>query len=243
MTDAPATKAPAIPPEHEGAWIPHVVPFVAWIFIMGVLGDPAGWKYATRTFIGLALFLALRPWRFKYPRLNLRNLPSAFAVGLFVFAFWVFPQTDFFARFETLHRLYLTVGIQMPWSLSLPLEQIRYAPELEGWAFALIRLGGSAFVIALIEEFFWRGWMYRWVQKEDFLSVDPGHYDRKAFWITAGLFASIHNEWIVGLLCGLVYGWYYVKTRDIWAVGIAHVVTNFVLGIYVLWSGKFEFWA
>lgn len=241
LPDQPA--GDAMPAEHVGAWIPHVVPFVAWIFLMGLLGDPAGWKYAVRSVLCLVLFCAMRPWRFKYPPLKLRHVPAAVGIGLFVFAFWVFPQSDFFARFETLHRIYLRVGMQMPWSLSPPLEQIRYAPELEGWLFALTRLAGSALVIAVIEEFFWRGWMYRWVQKEDFLSVDPGHFDAKAFWITAALFASIHHEWVAGLLCGMVYGWFYIRTRDIWAVSIAHVVTNAVLGIYVLWSGKYEFWA
>lgn len=246
MSDTPVTSPPSSPEalaRNKDAWIPHVIPFVAWIFFMGILGDPAGWKYAVRSFVCLALFLYLRPWRFNYPRLNLRNLPAAIGIGLFVFAFWVFPQTDFFARFEGLHRFYMTVGVQMPWELSPPLERVRYAPDLEGWFFALTRLAGSALVIALIEEFFWRSWLYRWVQKEDFLSVDPGHFDRKAFWITAAMFASIHHEWFVGLLCGIVYGWFYIKTRDIWAVCIAHAITNGVLGLYVLWSGKYEFWA
>lgn len=232
-----------VPEAHRNAWISHLVPFAAWIFIMGLLGDPAGWKYAVRTYVCLALFVVLKPWHWQYPRLNPRNILPAIAVGLFVFAFWVFPQTDFFARFETAHRLYMTWGVLMPWELTPPLERVRYAPDLEGWFLALTRLGGSAFVIAIIEEFFWRGWLYRWVQKEDFLSVDPGIFDRKAYWITALMFASIHNEWFVGLLCGLVYGYYYIRTRDIWAVSIAHVVTNFVLGVYVLLSGKWEFWA
>jgi len=232
-----------VPEEHQGAWISHLLPFVGWIFLMGLLGDPAGWKYAARTVLCLALFLYLKPWRWKYPPLRLKNLPGAIGVGVFVFAFWAFPQSDWFARFESLHRGYLTFGIIKPWELAAPLERIRYAPDLEGWPLALMRLAGSAFVIAVIEEFFWRGWLYRWVQKEDFLSVDPGHFDTKAFWITAAMFASIHNEWFVGLLCGLVYGYYYIRTRDIWAVSVAHVVTNLLLGLYVLWSGKYEFWA
>lgn len=221
----------------------HVIPFAAWIAVMALLGEPAGWKYAVRAALSLALFLYLRPWRWNYPPLKLRNLPAAIGIGAAVFVIWILPQTDWFARFETLHRAYMTFGIQMPWRLSPPLEQIRYAPDLEGWGFALIRLAGSAFVIAIVEEFFWRGCAYRWIQKEDFLSVDPGVFDARAFWITAALFASIHNEWLVGLICGVIYGYTYIRTRDIWAVSIAHVVTNLLLGLYVLWSGKYEFWA
>ena len=29
----------------------HVIPFAAWLFIMQMLGDPAGWKYALRTLV------------------------------------------------------------------------------------------------------------------------------------------------------------------------------------------------
>jgi len=210
---------------------------------MQLLGDPAGWKYAFRSVVCLALFLYLKPWRWNYPRLNPRNLLSATAVGVFVFGFWTLPETDFAARFETFHLLYMRLGTLMPWQLSSPLERVRYAPEIDGWLFALTRLAGSALVISFIEEFFWRSWLTRWVDKENFLEVDPGQVSVRAVWIASFLFATVHEQWFVGLLCGLVYGFYYRKTKDIWAVGIAHAITNGLLGFYVLWSGKYEFWA
>jgi len=230
-------------PADNDAWISHVVPFVAWIFFMKLLGDPAGWKYAVRAAAGLAAFLYMRPWRWRYPRLSLRNLPAAFGLGVFVFGFWIFFETDFVARFEFLHRGYQVLGIQWPWELNPPLAMIRYAPETDGWFFVMTRLLGSALVISFIEEFFWRGWLNRWVDKPDFLSVDPPAISRKALWIGALMFASIHGQWLAGLACGLVYGEFYRRTRDIWAVGVAHAVTNGLLGLYVLWSGKYEFWA
>ncbi|MDA3873326.1 MAG: CAAX prenyl protease-related protein [Kiritimatiellae bacterium] len=230
-------------PTPPSAWISHVLPFVAWIFFMQVLGDPSGWKYAVRSGVCLIVFLALKPWKWSYPPFQGKNLVSATLVGIFVFLFWVVPETDFAARFEGFHRGYLTVGTQMPWSLSSPLVQVRYAPDTDGWFFALTRLAGSALVISFIEEFFWRGWMTRWVEKENFLEVDPGEVSTKSILIASLMFASIHNRWIAGLLCGLVYGFYYRKTRDIWAVGYAHALTNGLLGAYVLWSDKFEFWA
>ncbi len=227
----------------QPAWVSHVVPFVVWIFLMQVLGDPAGWKYALRAVAGLAALVCMKPWTWEYPPLQMRNLPAALGAGLFVFGFWVFFETDFMARFETIHRLYLTVGLQWPWELNAPLAQVRYAPETDGWVFALTRLLGSALVISFIEEFFWRGWMMRWIDKEDFLSVDPPAISRRALWIGALLFATIHTQWLAGLACGLVYGQLYRRTRDIWAVGIAHALTNGLLGVYVLMTGKYEFWS
>jgi len=229
--------------DNRSAWISHVLPFVAWIFFMQVLGDPAGWKYALRSVICLGIFLALKPWKWSYPPLNLKNLPLATLIGGVVFLFWIAPETDFFSRFEGFHRLYLRWGTLMPWEMTSPLERVRYAPETDGWVFALTRLLGSALVIAVIEEFFWRSWLTRWVEKENFLEADPGLVSNRSLIIASLMFATIHQRWIAGLLCGLLYGWYYRKTRDIWAVSYAHVLTNALLGAYVLWSGKFEFWA
>jgi CAAX prenyl protease-like protein len=229
--------------QRKEAWIPHVVPFVAWIFLMQVLGDPAGWKYALRSVLCLGLFLSLKPWRFDYPPLRLKNLPLALAVGVFVFGFWILFETDFMARFEWIHRAYLTVGTQMPWKLAPPLEQVRYAPDQIGWPLSLVRLAGSALVISFIEEFFWRGWLYRWSQKEDFLSVPHERLDWSALLIMSLMFASVHHQWVAAFFCGICYGLLYIRTRDIWAAGIAHAVTNALLGAYVLWSGKYEFWA
>ena len=117
-----------------------------------------------------------------------------------------------------------------------------YAPSVCGWGYTLLRLAGSAFVISVIEEFFWRGFLYRWIQKIDFLDVDPGKLAWPAFLGTAALFGAEHTEWLAGIVCGLVYGWMYVRTRDIWSVCIAHATTNLLLGVYVLATGAYQFW-
>ena len=117
-----------------------------------------------------------------------------------------------------------------------------YAPAVCGWPLTLVRLAGSAFVISIAEEFFWRGFLYRWIQNIDFLKIDPGKLAWPAFLGTAALFGAEHAEWLAGVLCGLAYGWLYVRTRDIWAVSIAHAATNLLLGLYVLASGAYQFW-
>ena len=117
-----------------------------------------------------------------------------------------------------------------------------YAPSVCGWPLALLRLAGSAFVISVAEEFFWRGFLYRWIQNIDFLKVDPGKLAWPAFLGTAVVFGAEHTEWLAGVLCGLAYGALYVRTRDIWAVSIAHIATNLLLGLYVLATGAYQFW-
>lgn len=242
MKEIIETAAPDSSGQRHGAWISHVIPFVGWIFMMGILGDPAGWKYALRSAVCLGILLALKPWKWDYPPLKWKNLPLATLIGVAVCLFWIAPESDFLSRFEGFHRAYLYFGTQMPWDLAQPLERVRYAPETDGWLFAITRLLGSALVIAVIEEFFWRGWLTRYVEKEDFLSVDPGGVSSRSIWIASALFATAHHRWLAALLCGLLYGWFYRKTRDVWAVCYAHALTNGLLGAYVLWSGKFEFW-
>jgi CAAX prenyl protease-like protein len=229
-------------PYPKDAWMNHVLPFFAWIFFMNILGDPTGWKYALRSIICLAVFCYYKPWQW-YPRLNLKNVPMALLIGAFVFGFWVLFETDFMSKYEWLHRGYLTIGTQAPWKISQPIVEMYYAPETCGWLFTITRLLGSALVISFIEEFFWRGWMYRWAIDEKFLRVDLGQYDKLMFLFIAMLFGLIHHRWLVGMICGICYGAFILRTKDVWAAGIAHAFTNFLLGVYVLMAEKYEFWS
>ncbi len=231
---------PSLPPQ---SWQSHVIPFVLWIFLMGVMGDAAGWKYALRSALGLLALFLCKPWSWNYGRVHWKHLLASVGAGLLIYGIWILPETLWVARLEWLHRLYLRVGMIWPWELAQPLEQVRYAPSEEGWLMALARLAGSAFVISIIEEFFWRGWLTRWIDQENFLEVDPGNISNKALWIGALMFATVHQRWIAGIICGLVYGELYRRTKDIWAPCIAHTLTNFLLGLYVLWSGNYAFWA
>jgi membrane protease YdiL (CAAX protease family) len=226
------------------AWISHAVPFVAWLFIMQVLGDPEGWKYAVRSFACLGLFLWLKPWVW-YPKLQVRNLPLAVGVGLFVFVAWVGMETEW-ARttLPWLHDVYVRYGV-------LPFGKPRevmdglspYHPEVCGWTLTLIRIAGSALVIGVIEEFFWRGFLYRWFARKNWLDFHPPLYDTVTFFMISAVFAMEHMELVGGFIAGMAYAWMYIRTKgDIWSVAIAHAITNAVLGAYVVMSGSYQYW-
>lgn len=219
----------------------HVVPFVAWLFLMQMLGDPAGWKYAVRSVACLALLFWLKPWR-GYGPLRWSHLPLAFAAGVVVFVVWIGPETGWFSRFPVLQRAYLRWGIMPMGKLPEPLTSFPYAPETCGWPLAIARLLGSALVIGTIEEFFWRGFLYRWMFARDFMKVDLGKLHWGFLVAVSVVFGLEHDRWLVGVAAGLIYGWVAVRTRDIWAAAIAHIVTNFVLGVYVLLFGAYRFW-
>jgi CAAX prenyl protease-like protein len=100
-----------------------------------------------------------------------------------------------------------------------------FDPAVCGWPLTLVRLAGSAFVIAVAEELFFRRWLM----------------DFAGFWWMVALFAIEHDRWAVGALAGAVYGFLSLK-KGLSSAIVAHVVTNFVLALWVIWRGEWQFW-
>lgn len=238
----------------------HVVPFAVWMALLfavqvfNLATDPTGknehalnlvslaWAYAWRAGLGALALLLWRPWR-DYAAPARRNLLPAVGLGAAVFVLWIGLETEAVRRVAPgLARLYETWCVLPFGQLREPLEHLPYAPATCGWPLTLVRLVGSTLVIAAIEEFFWRGFLYRWVQNLDFLDIDPATIHWPAFLGVAGAFAALHVEWAAAFLTGLAYGCFYIRTRDIWATVLAHATTNLLLGLYVLLTGHYHFW-
>ena len=220
----------------------HALPFVAWIGLMKLPGLQPAIRYAVQTAAVFGLLAWLRPWRYYEGSFRIRNLPLSAVVGLAVYALWVLPEMSGFAPFPALRDFYLRYGVR-PWGvLPAPLTESPFAPERCGWLLACARLAGSAFVIAVAEEFFWRGFLCRWLQSKAFLAVNPAAIRWPILLAVAAAFGLEHDRWFAGMAAGLAYGWLYWRTRDIGAAVAAHVVTNFTLGCYVLASGAYRFW-
>ncbi len=114
----------------------------------------------------------------------------------------------------------------------------------EGWAWVLFgfRLLGIALVVPIMEELFWRGFLMRWLIKDDFASVSLGTYQPLSFFVTTALFASVHgSEWFLAVVVGLIYGWWFVRTKRLGDIMLAHGVTNLLLAFYCLFSGDWHF--
>jgi CAAX prenyl protease-like protein len=234
--------APAESPS-RAIWA-HVAPFVGWLALMHFLDvkqlSPA-MAYALRTVGCLALLLYFRPWRW-YAAPSLRHVPLALGIGVLVFVLWVAGESAWAGRLPALQELYLRWCVLPFGELREPITETPYAPAVCGWPLTAMRILGSGLVIAVIEEFFWRGFLYRWLLGLDFTRVDPGAFKPMPFVVVAVVFGAEHAEWLAGVVTGLLYGWLFVRTRDIWAAALAHVVTNLLLGLYVVHSGSYQFW-
>jgi CAAX prenyl protease-like protein len=93
-----------------------------------------------------------------------------------------------------------------------------------------------------MEELFWRSFLIRYVISPDFSRVPIGMFTWSSFLITAVLFGLEHNLFVAGILAGIAYNLLLYYTRSLSACILAHAITNFILGVYVLQTGKWHFW-
>lgn len=155
-------------------------------------------------------------------------------VGVGVFVIWVAPDVLIPGyRDSVLFQNAITGSLKS----SLPAEARADVLAI------LMRVARAVLLVPIVEELFWRGWLMRWLARPDFEKLPLGHYDARAFWITAILFATVHGPyWDVGLVAGAVYNGWLVKTRRLGDLFLAHAVTNAILAAFVLWSGRWELW-
>jgi CAAX prenyl protease-like protein len=211
----------------------YIAPFLAFVGIMAlerVVPLPPEWLYLARFIIVSALIAV-----FSRPYLSFRpSYPLAsVVVGVVVFVIWVAPDVLFGYRHFWLFENALTGSAVT----SLP------AGLKSNVGFMVLRTVSSAMLVPILEELFWRGWMMRWLINTDFLGVPLGKYVPSAFWIVAVLFASEHGPyWEVGLLAGIAYNWWIIRTRNLADCIMAHGVTNAVLAGYVLVTGQWQYW-
>jgi len=180
--------------------------------------------------LAAVLILYSRPvieWRPRY------LLPSV-ALGVAVFVVWVAPDLLFpHYRQHWLFQNALTGTTKS----ALP-------PSLRGDPFVLtFRVLRAVVIVPIVEELFWRGWLMRWLIAADFRKVPVGTYAPLSFWVTALLFASEHGPyWDVGLLAGILYNWWALRTKSLADCILAHAVTNAVLCAWVILAGHWEYW-
>jgi len=207
----------------------YVAPFAAYVAFLAVPLPPQ-WLFPVRFVLVLALILLYsRP----YLSLETSATLASIGIGIAVFGIWIGPDLLFGYR----HHWLFENSILGKAGSSLD-------PSLQHDAFFLtIRVLSSVALVPVLEELFWRGWLMRWLIDIDFLKVPLGNYQTKAFWLVAILFASEHGSyWEVGLLAGIIYNWWIVRTKTLADCILAHAVTNGILAIYVMAAGQWQYW-
>ena len=95
-----------------------------------------------------------------------------------------------------------------------------------------------------LEEIFWRGFLLRYLIREDFTSLPFGSWSRFSFLVTTLGFMFEHGmvDWPAALVTGVLYNLVAIRTRSLSACVLAHALTNALLGGYVMHTGQWGFW-
>lgn len=190
-----------------------ILPYAVWMAMMLLL-PPTSECYAARTLVTAVLLVPCLVYLERHHGVIHRNrtlmpeLGWGVVVGLGVLAVWLLPE-----QYDWYHRWFV-YG-----------EGGTSAVAESDIALKIARLLGSAFVISVAEEMFFRRWLMRFA----------------GFWWMVALFAVEHDRWLVGAIAGVMYGWLAVR-KGLLSAMIAHVTTNLLLGLYVLETGRWQLW-
>ena len=231
-------------PRDDSATWPFVVPMIVFLALVFVGGLQERWHaaaYVARTLIVGGLLALL------WPRLR-RDVQWAHtglgvAVGIIGVVQWI--GTD---------KLLQLVRSRYPddWILggvwSLVVSGVRpgegYNPVVEllepagVWpfvGFVLVRTLGPILVVPIMEELFWRDWLWRsFISPNNWRLAALGEPDRAAVVLTCLAFALVHPQRLVSVIWAALIAWLLIRTRSLGACIVAHAVTNALLAGYVL---------
>lgn len=111
-------------------------------------------------------------------------------------------------------------------------------------AFIAVRIAGAALLVPVMEELFWRDFLWRQIlAPNDFKLASVGEWGVAPFLIVSGAFAVVHgNWWLTSIVWALMVAALLIYTKSLGACIIAHAVTNLLLAVYVLKTGDWAFW-
>jgi CAAX prenyl protease-like protein len=235
------------------AWIPFLLPFVVFM-LLGTL-EPTPDK--PRELLGLAIPYSAYPLIYAikialttltllavwpgYRQFALRVSPLSALVGIVGVVLWIG-----ICKLGLESRLLRPLGLGSIIDLGQrsafnPLEYWRDEPRL-AYGFLAVRFWGLAIVVPIVEEFFLRGFVMRFVIAPDWSKVPFGTLTPGA--IAAGTLVpmALHpGELLAAAVWFTLLTWLMFKTKNIWDCVAAHAVTNLLLGAWVLSSGDWYF--
>jgi hypothetical protein len=218
----------------ETSPVRYIAPFAIFLVLLAIaprLPIGAEWDGALR--VGIMAVVCWICWPREIAFRPAHPLESV-AIGLAVFALWIAPdlliagyRASFLFSNSLLghaHSSLSPTSLQDPWVLA--------------W-----RTARAVIIVPVIEELFWRGWLMRWLINPDFQRVPLGAYSPFSFWITALLFASEHGPyWDVGLVTGVVYNLWIIRSKSISSCILMHAVTNGALSAYIIATAQWQYW-
>ncbi len=216
-------------PDDVAYWLPMGL-FLACLWVGGQWDAAFVPSYVARVVLTAAALFLLRS---HYTRIRWNGWWLGLIVGVVGIFQWVGIQTAL-ERFVPFFR-----GTGEVFD---PTEHYKTADAF--WAFVAIRLTGAVLVVPVMEELFWRDWMWRTIlAPNDFKLAGVGEFAWGPVLIVSGAFATVHGHWWpTAIVWGLMIAGLLVYTKSIGACVVAHATTNLLLGLYVLRYHAWSYW-
>ena len=210
------------------AYLVRIVPFAVFAVLtlaQGRFGETgAYWIYALKTILGALLIWLVRAhvkemrWKFSW---------ESIVAGVVVFLAWV-GLDGFYPMFSERSATFNPMN--------------SYGESTLAWVFISVRILGSSLVVPMLEEVFYRSFLYRCLIKTDFLSVPLNYFNMTAFVVVGAGFGLSHYEWLSGIICAFVYQGLVIRKERLGDAITAHAITNFLLGVWVVFRSAYHFW-
>lgn len=220
----------------------RVAPFICFVlltFAQESFGQTGRyWFYLAKSVVGAWMLWAAWPlvlemrWKLSW---------EAVVVGVGVFVVWVGLEPFVPGQQQLWVKLGLSKAPATPSPAWNPFQHFGDGAML-AWFFVVVRVVGSSIVVPPLEEVFYRSFLYRWIVRPNFESVSLGLFAWKPFLMTALIFGFAHNEWLAGILCAAAYQGLVCWKGRLGDAMTAHAITNFLLGLWVVWRGAWQFW-
>jgi CAAX prenyl protease-like protein len=200
--------------------------FVVITFVGGTMGGNAMfWLYAVKVIVGAWLIWEMRAF---VPEMRWSFSWQAVVMGILVFVAWV-GLDPFYPK----NYLLFQDTEESIWN---PFTRFGESSAI-AWSLIIIRIFGMTIIVPPLEEAFYRSLVYRYIVKYDFTKVALTHFDGVALGLSALLFGFAHFQWLPGILCAVAYQWLVFRRGHLGDAMTAHAITNFLLGVYVVWKG------
>ncbi len=100
-----------------------------------------------------------------------------------------------------------------------------------------------AIIVPIVEELFIRGWLVRWLENDDWQLVRLTELGFRALAAASVYGVLTHpGEAFAAIAWFSLVTWLMHRTGNLWDCVVAHAVTNFLLGIYVIAVGAWHLW-
>lgn len=211
---------PAVAGVADALLLPLLV-LLAAALLLGTLTVEFDWAYPLK-FLSVAIVLAYFWGRYGF---QVRNLDVvSILIGIAVFAVWMLLVEP-----DPVRSAELAASIDhLPPAMAI------------GWL--LFRFLGSCLTVPIAEELAFRGYALARLGGDAPSVRGSLRFNLAAFLGSSVLFGLMHSDWLAGTLAGMAYAWARYRRDSTGDAIVAHIITNFLLSCYVLYSGEWSYW-